>query len=98
MRKIRFRVNLYEVTWEITEIASTTNTPPATTNTNSCLLINATIPSAAPNASEPTSPINICAGYALNHRKPIPAATSAPQNTDNSAEPATYGTCRYSAN
>ena len=44
---------------------------------------------AAPMESEPTSPINIWAGWALNQRNPRPAAANAPQKTATSPAPAT---------
>ena len=43
------------------------------------------MPSAAPSASEPTSPMKISAGYELYQRKPSDAPTSAPQKTVSSA-------------
>ena len=52
----------------------------------SCLIITAIVPNAAPKEREPTSPINICAGYVLNHRKPIPAPIKAPQTISISPE------------
>ena len=53
-----------------------------------------TAPSAPPMASEPVSPMNTMAGGALNHRKPSPAPTRAPQNTASSPEPRTKWICR----
>ncbi len=47
----------------------------------------AMVPSAAPSASAPTSPMNTSAGYALNHRKPRPAPPIAPQITASSPAP-----------
>ena len=44
------------------------------------------MPSAAPSASDPTSPMKISAGYELNQRNPSDAPTSAPQNTVSSAD------------
>ena len=49
-------------TCNITEMASTTNRPPIMTRTNSWRMMTATVPSAAPSASAPTSPIKTCAG------------------------------------
>src|SRR5262249_39259564 len=97
MRKMRLRRSLYEATCPITDSASATKTAPTSRRTISCRVTRATRPSAAPSASEPTSPMNICAGYALYQRNPIPAAASAPQNTASSPAPATYGIWRYSA-
>ena len=53
----------------------------------------ATVPSAAPSASDPTSPMKISAGYELYQRNPSDAPTSEPQNTVNSA---TGGKCTSS--
>ncbi len=44
-------------------------------STNSCLIATAIAPS-MPSASEPVSPMKICAGGALNQRKPTPAPMS----------------------
>src|SRR6185436_12651248 len=65
------------MTWIITESVSATNTPPMMKSTISWRTITAMVPSAAPSASAPTSPMNTSAGYALNHRKPRPALASA---------------------
>ena len=46
----------------------------------------ATVPSAAPSASDPTSPMKISAGYELYQRNPSDAPTSEPQNTVSSAD------------
>src|SRR5215831_1482748 len=62
MRKIRLRRSLYDTTWKMTEVASITKTPPARTSTIPCLLIRAATARAAPRESDPTSPMNICAG------------------------------------
>ena len=40
------------------------------TSTISCFTATAIVPSRPPRASEPVSPMKICAGGALNHRKP----------------------------
>ena len=58
-------------------------------STISCLVATAMVPSRPPSASEPVSPMKICAGGALNHRKPMPAPISAPQITASSPTPAT---------
>ena len=60
------------------------NTADITAKTISCLTTIATNAINAPIESEPISPIKICAGYALNQRKPIPAPINAPQRTNNS--------------
>ena len=62
MRKTRLPRNLKDATWTITDTASTTKTPPTTTNRISFLLMTATIPSAAPSPRLPTSPMKIWAG------------------------------------
>jgi hypothetical protein len=62
MRNTRLPVSLNEATWIITETASTTNTPPMMNSTNSWRTITATVPSAAPRDSAPTSPMNTSAG------------------------------------
>ena len=79
--KIRFPVNLKEITCTITETASKTNKPPVIAKTISCLVIIPTAPKEPPKASEPVSPINIFAGGALNQRKPMHAPIIEPQNT-----------------
>ena len=43
-----------------------------------------------PMVSEPVSPINTCAGYALYHRKPISAPMKAHMNTTSSSDPGMY--------
>ena len=91
---MRFLVLLYQPTCSITDKASTTNSPPIITSTNSCRTITATVPSAAPSANAPTSPINTCAGAALNHKKPKHAPHMAAQNTITSFAPGTKGSCR----
>ena len=68
-----------------TDSASSTKTPPTMTSSSSCLIRMATVPSAAPSASDPTSPMKISAGYELYQRKPSDAPTSEPQNTVSSA-------------
>src|SRR3546814_1446864 len=72
--------------------------PPMIASTNSCLTSTATTPSAAPSASAPTSPMNTCAGYALNQRKPRPATAIAVQKIASSPLPAMYGMVRYVEN
>ena len=78
----------------ITETVSSTNRPPTIARTNSCLVITATTPSAPPKDNEPVSPMKTLAGGALNHRKPRPPPTSAPQKTASSPLPGTLWICR----
>ncbi len=66
-------------TCTITDSASSTKTPPTNTSSSSCLIRMATVPSAPPSASDPTSPMKISAGCALYQRKPRLAPTRAPQ-------------------
>src|SRR6185295_16764694 len=80
-----------------TEKASSTKTPPTITSSSSCLMRMATVPSAAPSASDPTSPMKISAGYELYQRNPSDAPTNAPQNTVNSADSGKRTSSRYSA-
>ena len=51
-----------EATCRMTDTVSSTKMPPMMKNTISCRVITATVPSAAPSASAPTSPMNTCAG------------------------------------
>src|SRR5216117_3128115 len=81
----------------ITDSTSSTNTPPTMTSSSSCLMRMATVPSAAPSASDPTSPMKMSAGYELYQRNPSDAPTSAPQNTVNSPAPEKCVSSRYSA-
>ena len=78
----------------ITDSASSTKRPPMMASTNSCLVATAMAPSTPPSASEPVSPMKIAAGGALNHRKPRPAPTTAPQSTASSPVPGTKWICR----
>src|SRR5881296_4398271 len=80
-----------------TESASSTNTPPTITSSSSCLIRIATVPSAAPSASDPTSPMKISAGYELYQRKPSEAPTSDPQKIVSSATGEKCTSSRYSA-
>src|ERR1043166_469592 len=82
--KTRRPVSLNEATWMITEAASSTKRPPTKISSTSCLMITAMQPIAPPRASDPTSPMKISAGWALNHRKPSEAPTIAPQKTASS--------------
>src|SRR5947208_14336535 len=79
----------------MTDTASSTNSPPITASTISCLTATATAPSSPPSASEPVSPMKICAGGALNQRKPRPAPITAPQTTASSPAPGTKVMPRY---
>src|SRR5438093_13789595 len=72
--------------------------PPTIGSSSSCLMRIATMPSAAPSASDPMSPMKISAGYELYQRNPSDAPTSAPQNTVNSAASGKRTSSRYSAN
>src|SRR5580704_9303645 len=58
----RFPVSLNDTTCTITETASSTNKPPMTASTISCLVATATVPISPPSASEPVSPMKIEAG------------------------------------
>ena len=62
MRKMRLPRSLNEPTCRITETVSMTNTPPMMNSTISWRTITAMVPSAAPSASAPTSPMNTSAG------------------------------------
>src|SRR5881394_1765250 len=95
---VRWRVYLNQLVCSSTEAASATNTPPAITSTSGWWINTAMMPSTPPNASDPVSPMNICAGWQLNQRNPRPAPIIAAQKTVNSPAPLTNGTCRYSAN
>src|SRR6185436_10302270 len=97
MRNTRLPVSLNEATWMITDSASITNTPPTMPSSSSCLMRMATVPSAAPSASEPTSPMNTSAGYELYQRNPNEAPTSAPQKMVSSAAGGNRTSNRYSA-
>jgi hypothetical protein len=85
MRNTRLPVSLKLATWTITDTASSTNKPPIIASTSSCLAMTLIVPSAPPSESEPVSPIKTIAGGALNHKKPRPAPTTAPQNTESSS-------------
>src|SRR5215213_4582379 len=92
--KTRFPVSLNEATWMITDMISSTNSPPTMARTISCLAATAIVPRSPPRASEPVSPMKIWAGGALNQRKPMPAPISAPQITASSPVPGTKWICR----
>src|SRR3954447_23993810 len=80
-----------------TDSPSSMNTPPTMNSSSSCLMSMAMVASAAPSASEPTSPMKISAGYELYQRNPSDAPTSAPQNTVSSAAWGKRTSSRYSA-
>ena len=61
------------------QIASNTNSPPVIANTISCFVVTQLHLKEPPKTNEPVSPINILAGGALNHKKPIDAPMIAPQ-------------------
>src|SRR6476646_2810256 len=80
----------------MTESASSTKIPPMNGSNSSCLIITATVPMAPPNASTPTSPIQIPAGWALYQRNPMLDPTMAPQKTVTSATCGIFCSSRYS--
>ena len=65
-----FFVYLKYNTWMITDKVSITKTPPTINSKTSFFRRIANVPKAAPVDNEPTSPIKISAGLALNHKKP----------------------------
>ena len=67
---ILFPKNLYDKICKITEAVSITKIPPTKESRNSLrnkIDVRAITP---PNAKDPVSPINTCAGYPLNHKNP----------------------------
>src|SRR3546814_7768685 len=76
---------------DLTDSASTTNSPPTRTRTSSCCAVTAIVASAPPSARLPVSPMKTAAGGALNHRKARQAPMIAAANTASSPAP---GTCR----
>src|SRR5215510_14422564 len=94
-----------------TDSASMTKTPPTTGSSSSCLIRIATVPSAPPSASDPTSPMKISALWQFHQRNPRLAPTSVPQKTVSSdvgkctwlrydastAWPVTYASAVYAA-
>src|ERR1035441_3852782 len=68
IRKMRLPRSLKEPTCRITEAVSATNTPRTRTSRISCLMSTATVPSPAPSASEPVSPMKTSAGCALDRK------------------------------
>src|SRR5688572_26812949 len=95
--KTRCPVSLNEATWMITDSASMTKTPPTIGSSSSCLMRMATVPSAPPSASDPTSPMKMSAGYELYQRNPRLAPTKDPQKIVNSAAGEKRTSSRYSA-
>src|SRR5260370_39947377 len=85
MRNTRLPVDLNEATCMTTDSASSTKTPPTITRSSSCLIRIATVPSAAPSASDPTSPMKLSAGDEVDQRKPRDAPTNEPHNIVRSA-------------
>ena len=79
------RVALNQVTCSITETVSMTKTPPRTMSSSSVRVRIARPASAAPRASEPVSPMKICAGAAFHHRKPKQAPVIAAAMTARSS-------------
>ena len=94
IRNTRLPVSLNEATWIITDSVSITKMPPMITSTSSWRTITALVPSTAPSASAPMSPMNTIAGEVLNQRKPRPAAAMAAQMITSSPAPGTCGLCR----
>ena len=62
MRNTRRPVSLKLATWIITDSVSMTKMPPITTRIASCRTMTAIVPSTAPSASAPMSPMNTMAG------------------------------------
>ena len=71
----------------MTDTASITKTPPTNIRRSSCLQQMAMMAMNPPMASEPVSPMNTWAGWALNQRKPRPAPAIAAQSTVSSPLP-----------
>ena len=80
----------------MTDNTSAMNIPLIIANANSCFRIIASKPRELPNDKDPQSPMNISAGYELNHRKPNPAPTRDAANIATSPEPSMYGMSKYS--
>jgi hypothetical protein len=70
------------VSWIITERVSQIKIELIITKASSVSVIIAITASVAPNASEPVSHINICAGWMLYQRNPINTPTIMRQNAD----------------
>ena len=73
----------------MTEIASITKIPPIITNKNSFLVNTAIVPNSPPRDNDPTSPMKICAGLQLYHKKPTLAPNTAEHSTVSSEVPST---------
>ena len=91
-----YLVYLKNDTWMITDNVSITKTPPIINNRSSFLSRMDIVPKAAPNESDPVSPIKISAGEALNHRNPKQAPTTALEKMLNSPALGRYNILRYS--
>ena len=74
----------------ITDAFSITNIPARMGNNNSLRINNATTAMIAPMVKLPVSPINTCAGKALNHKNPTNAPAKALINTETSPIPGIY--------
>ena len=77
MRKTRLPVILNEATWMITERVMMTNRPARMTSSSSVRVVIARPTIAPPSASEPVSPMKICAGEAFHHKNPTQAPSRA---------------------
>ena len=89
--KILLPVVLNEITWIITEIVSSTNSPPIITKISSCFDTIAIAPKVPPTDNEPVSPMKTIAGGALNHKNPNPEPMRAAHIITNSPVPGTNG-------
>ena len=69
---------------------STKKMPHRMGSISSLWMMTAHTPMMPPIISEPVSPMNTCAGYALYHKKPIIAPMKAQRNTTSSCEPGMY--------
>ena len=81
MKTLRPEKNLKLNIWIITESVSTTNKP-ATMGKRSCVFVaRESAASPVPIASDPVSPIKICAGAEFHHKKPRQAPAMAAEIT-----------------
>ena len=85
IRNTRLPVILNEATCSTTDSVMTTNRPPSSTSRSSVRVTIARPAIAPPSASDPVSPMKICAGDAFHHRKPKHAPTIAAANTATSS-------------
>ena len=79
---VRIRVNLNQPVCMIDDSVIAANRPPSATSSSSVRVRIASPAISPPRASDPVSPMKICAGEAFHHRKPkqaliADAATSA---------------------